>query len=195
MKFVRPLVFVLGLAATAAFGADTPASAAPAQPAGKKTFPTARVAWINTSAFLNEEKGVKQLVRVLKELELEFSSQQSELSLLNEKLRTLVGELNKLQAGGAANADAIKAKQEEGLKLQQELQGKQQQFQAAVGEAQQQKQAPIVADLTKTMSTYAKEHDLGMIIDISKMGDALVIAQPELDVTDDFVAYYNAAHP
>jgi len=61
--------------------------------------------------------------------------------------------------------------------------------------AQQQKQAPVVAELTKALNAYAKEHDLGFVLDISKLGDAGVYAQPELDITADFIATFNAAHP
>ena len=98
-------------------------------PAAAKEVPLSRVAWLNSRAFFAEETGIKRLVRSVKELELEFSGTESELSLLNEKLRTLVGELQKLQAGGEANAKAIEEKQTEGMQLQQELQAKQQQAQ------------------------------------------------------------------
>src|SRR6185369_6122910 len=136
MKFSRLLLSFLGLALGAvSLSAQAPAAtpATPAKPA-VKLLPVSRVAWINTSAFLAEEGGIKQLVRVLKELELEFSGTQSELSLMQEKLRTLVGELNKLQAGGEANAAAIQEKQAAGLKLQRELQAKQQEAQQAVSQ-------------------------------------------------------------
>ncbi len=198
MKSVRILVTLFSITlGCLSLSAQTPAAApAPAaKPAAPKVIPTGKLAWINTQEFAAEEGGIKQLVRVMKELELEFSSSQSELSLLQEKLRTIVGELKKLQADPVANADAIKAKQTEGLGIQQELQTKQQQFQAAVQAAQQQKQAPVVAELTKALNAYAKEHDLGFVLDISKLGDAGVYAQPELDITADFIATFNAAHP
>jgi Skp family chaperone for outer membrane proteins len=193
MKSVRFLVTL----ATLTLGALTLSAQTPAAPAAKpgKVVPLSRIAWINSGAFVAEETGIKQLVRVLKQMELEFSGQQSELSLLQEKLRTLVGELQKLQAGGAANADAMKQKQTEGLALQQELQAKQQQFQAALQQAQQDKQGPIATEMSKAIAAYAKERELGVVFDAAKMGDALVSAQPELDVTEDFIAYYNASHP
>ncbi len=195
MKSARLLVTLLSLTLGAlSLSAQAPATPA-AKPAAAKVIPTSRIAWINSADFVAEDRGIKQLLRVLKELELEFSTQQSELSLLNEKLRTIVGELNKLQADPVANADAIKQKQTDGLKLQQELQGKQQQFQAAVQAAQQEKQGPVVQEITKAMTAYAKERDLGLIFDISKLGEGVISAKPELDVTADFVAYYNAAHP
>jgi Skp family chaperone for outer membrane proteins len=193
MKSVRFLVILSTLTlGSLSLSAQTPAAAKPAAP---KVIPTARVAWINSSEFAAEEVGIKQLLRVLKELELEFSAQQSDLSLQSEKLRTIVGELKKLGADPVANADAIKQKQTEGLALQQELQGKQQQFQAAVQAAQQQKQGPIVNDLTKAIADYAKSHDLSLILDVAKLGEGVVSADPSIDVTADFIATYNAAHP
>lgn len=200
MKSVRFLVTLFSITlGCLSLSAQAPAAPAPAKPAATpaapKVIPTGRLAWINTQEFAAEEGGVKQLVRVMKELELEFSGAQSELSLLNEKLRTIVGELKKLQADAVANAEAIKAKQTEGLQIQQDLQNKQQQFQAAVQAAQQQKQGPVVTELTKALAAYAKDHDLGFVFDVSKLGDAGVYAKPELDITADFIATFNAAHP
>ena len=196
MKLSRLCFSLLGLVlGCAALSAQTPAAKPAPATATAKVLPVSRVAWINSNAFLAEEGGIKALVRVLKELELEFSGTQGELSLLNEKLRTLVGELNKLQAGGAANAAAIQAKQEEGVKLQSELQAKQQQAQAAIGQAQQEKQAPVAADVGKSLTAFAKERQIGLLFDVAKLTDGIIAAQPELEVTTDFIAYYNASHP
>jgi Skp family chaperone for outer membrane proteins len=203
MKSSRTLLFLTsfalvcaqGVAQTPAAAAAAPAAPAAAKPAAPKVLPMTKIAWVNSSLFLDEQNGIKQLVRSGKELELEFSAQQGDLALQNEKLRTLVGEINKLQAGGATNAEAIQAKQAEGMKLQEELQAKQQAFQAAVQQAQQTKQGPIVAELTKSLDAYAKAHEIGMLFDVAKLGNAVLAAQPELDVTVDFVAEFNASHP
>ena len=192
MKLSRLLLSLLGLTlGCAMLPAQTTAAAKPAA----KVLPVSRVAWINSSAFMDEAGGIKALIRVLKELELEFSGTQSELSLLNEKLRTLVGELNKLQAGGEANAPAIQEKQAAGLKLQRELQTKQQEAQTAIGQAQQEKQGPIAAEIGKALTAFAKEREIGLLFDVAKINDGLIVAQPELDVTADFIAYYNTSHP
>ena len=191
MKFPRLLLSLLGLVlGSVTLSAQTAAAAKPV-----KLLPVSRVAWLNSSAFLADEGGIKQLVRVLKQLELEFSGTQSELSLLNEKLRTLVGELNKLQAGGEANAAAIQEKQAAGVKLQRELQDKQQQAQAAVQQAQQDKQGPVSAEIGKALTAFAKEREIGILFDVAKLNEGIISAQPELEVTSEFIAYYNAAHP
>jgi len=192
MKFSRLLVSVLTLTlgcVSLAAQATTAAAPAPA------LLPLSRVAWVNSNAFAAEEGGIKQLVRNIKELQLEFGGTESELSLLNEKLRTIVGELQKLQAGGEANAQAFQEKQAEGLALQRELQQKQQQAQQAFGQAQQEKQGPVFAELGKALAAFAKERQLGFIFDVAKLGDGVLAAQPELEVTNDFIAYFNASHP
>ncbi|HEX2861652.1 MAG TPA: OmpH family outer membrane protein [Lacunisphaera sp.] len=192
MKFPRLLLSALSLTLGCVL---LPAQATTAASAPAKVLPVARVAWVNTNAFVAEEGGIKQLVRNIKELELEFSGAESELNLQSEKLRTLVSELQKLQAGGEANAQAIQEKQAEGIKLQRELQAKQQQAQAAFGQAQQEKQGPIFAEIGKALTAFAKEREIGFILDVAKLGDGVLVAQPELEVTNDFIAYFNASHP
>lgn len=192
MKLPRPFHFALLalLIAVPLAAQTTTAAAAPA-----KQVPVAKVAWMDSRAFFNEEAGIKRLVRSVKELELEFSGTESELNLLREKLRTIVGELQKLQAGGEENKQAIQDKQAEGLKLQQELQGKQQQAQQAVAQAQQQKQGPVMADIGKALEAYAKDRDLGVLLDAAKLGDAMLYAKPDLEITEDFISYFNAQNP
>ena len=190
MKSFR--LFLLPLLA-ATLGA--PLTAQPKSPAVVKTVETARVAYINSSAFLDARTGLKQLVRVTQALELEFSSTQSELSLLGEKLRTIGGELNKLNSDPVANAKAMADKQVEGQRLQQELQAKQQAAQEAYNKRAQETHAPVAAEIGQAVRAFAKERDISLIFDAAKLGDALLDAKPELDLTLDFIGYYNAKHP
>ena len=190
MKSFRP--FLLSLLATALVA---PLAAQPTTVTVIKTIEPVRVAYLNSGAFLDERSGIKQLVKVAQGLELEFSSTQSELSLLNEKLRTIVGELTKLSADPVANAKAIEEKQTAGQKLQQELEGKKQAGQEAYSKRVQEMQAPIAANIGKELRAFAKERDLGLLLDAAKLGEAILDAKPELDLTVDFVNYYNARHP
>ncbi|MBI2498239.1 MAG: OmpH family outer membrane protein [Opitutae bacterium] len=190
MKSLRPLLLSLLAVALAA-----PLAAQPAKTTVIKAVEPARLAYVNSAAFLDANTGIKQLVRAAQGLELEFSNTQSELSLLNEKLRTLVGELNKLNADPTGNAKAIADKQAAGVKLQQELQAKQQAGQEAYNKRSQEVQGPIAAEIGKELRAFAKERDLGLLFDIAKLGDAVLDAKPELDLTADFVGYFNAKHP
>jgi Skp family chaperone for outer membrane proteins len=185
--------FLLSSLLVAALGVSL--SAQPKALGAVKLVDVSRIAYVNSVQFGDENTGIKALVRVIKSLELEFASTQSELSLLNEKLRTISGEINKLRADPVTNAKALEEKQTTGLKMQQELQVKQQQAQAAVNQRQQQTQAPVTSDITKELRAFAKERDVSMLFDVSKLGDALLDAKTEMDLTADFVAYYNAKHP
>lgn len=170
----------------------------PAQPVKTpvvKAVETGRVAYVNSSSFLDPATGIKQLVKVNHTLELEFSTQQSELSLLGEKLRTLVGELGKLRAEPTPDAKAIEQKQAAGLALQQELQSKQQAAQQAYTKRQQELQGPVSEQLGKELRLFAQARDISMLFDAAKLGDALIDAKPELDLTADFIADFNAKNP
>ena len=188
MKSLRPLF--IALLATGLL-APLPAQTAKTP----KVIEPARVAFVNSTAFLDEQTGIKQLVRTAQGLELEFSGTQSELSLLNEKLRTLVGELKKLSADPVANAKAIADKQAAGQELQQQMQAKQQAAQEAFNKRSQEVQGPVAAEISKEIRAFAKERDLAMLFDLAKLGDSVLDAKPELDLTADFVGYFNAKHP
>lgn len=190
MKFFR-----LSLLALVAAALATSLPAQPKPTPAVKAVETARVAFVSSAQFLDETTGLKQLVRVAKALELEFSGTQSELSLLNEKLRTLAGEINRLRADPVANAKALEEKQTAGFQMQQDLQAKQQKAQASFQQRQQETQGPITTEITKELQAFAKERDISMLFDASKLGDALFYAKVELDLTPDFIAYYNAKHP
>ena len=192
MKSLRPLFLsLMAIALAAPLAAQTAPAATPAP----KVIEPVRLAFVNSAAFLDETAGIKQLVRAAQGLELEFSTTQSELSLLNEKLRTIVGELNKLNADATTNAKAIGEKQAAGVALQQDLQSKQQAAQQAYAKRSQEVQGPIAVEIGKELRAFAKERDLGMVLDLAKLGEAVLDAKPELDVTAAFVAYYNAKHP
>ena len=190
MKSFRLLV--LPLLATALVA---PLSAQPKSPSVIKTIESARVAYVNSSAFLDPNTGIKKLVRANQALELEFSGTQSELSLLNEKLRTLAGELQKLSADPVANAKVISEKQGQGERMQRELAGKQQAAQEAFSKRAQEAQAPIITEIGQAIRVFAKERDISLLLDMAKLGEAVLDAKPELDLTADFVASYNAKHP
>ena len=160
-----------------------------------KAMETSSVAYINSSAFLDPATGIKQLVRAAQSLELEFSSTQSALSLRSEQLRTLVAELQKLGADPVANAKAIAEKQAEGQRLQQELQARGQAAQEAFNKRSQEVQGPVSAQVTKELRAFALQRDIGLLFDATKLSDSMLAAKPELDITAEFIGYYNAKHP
>jgi len=190
MKTFRLLFLPLLAAALAA-----PLAAQPKISGIAKAMEPAAVAYINSGAFLDPATGIKQLVKSTQSLELEFSSTQSDLSLRAEKLRTLVSELQKLSAEPITNAKAIADKQAEGQKLQQELQARQQAAQETFNKRAAEVQGPVTTEIGKELRAFALQREIGLVFDATKMGDVMLAAKPELDITADFISYYNAKHP
>jgi len=190
MKSLRPLCFSLLAIVLAA-----PLAAQPVKTPVVKGIEPVRLAYINSNAFLDATNGIKQLVKATQGLELEFSSTQSDLSLAAEKFRTLVTEMNKLNADPVANAKALAEKQTLGQQMQQELQAKQQAAQEAYNKRAQEVQGPIAAEIGKAMHAFAKERNIGLLLDTAKLGDMVLDASPELDLTTDFINYFNAKNP
>jgi Skp family chaperone for outer membrane proteins len=190
MKSFRPLI--LSLLAT---GLTVSLSAQPAKTSVVKAVEPARVAYVNSNAFLEPATGIKQLVKAYQTLELEFAPQQQELTLMQEKLRTVIAEINKLKGEATPDTKVIDEKQTAGIAMQQEMQAKQQAAQQAFQKRQQELQGPVSTELGKELRNFAQERDITMLFDLAKLGDALLDAKPEADLTPDFVAYFNAKHP
>ena len=53
----------------------------------------------------------------------------------------------------------------------------------------------VLGENANALDAYAKAHEIGMLFDVAKLGNAVLAAQPELDVTADFIAEFNASHP
>ena len=187
--------FRLSLLPLMAAALIAPLSAQTNAPAVVKTVEPTRIAYVNSGLFLEPTTGIKQLVRVAQGLELEFSNTQSELSLLGEKLRTLSAELTKLNADPVANAKAMAEKQAEGQRIQQEFQTKKEAAQEAYSKRAQETQTPVAAEIGKELRSFAKERNIDLLLDMAKMGEMVFQAKPELDLTADFIGYYNAKHP
>ncbi len=42
---------------------------------------------------------------------------------------------------------------------------------------------------------FRQERGIDLLLDSSKLGPALLSAKPEMDLTNDFIAWFNARHP
>ena len=79
--------------------------------------------------------------------------------------------------------------------IQQEFQSKQQAAQQAFTQRQQELQGPVSTNLGKELRVFSQDRDLTMLFDVAKLGEGVLDAKPEADLTADFIAFYNAKHP
>lgn len=173
------------------------AGAAFAQPGAQPAAQT-KIGWIDTAAFAGDEKGaggVTKYVNAMRALDTEFQPRVTELRNLDAKIKGIADELQKMQANTAVpvNQQTLLQKQEEGQKLQRELEFKQKDAEAALNTRRSQVLGPITADIGKAIGEFAKQKGYAIVLDIAALANAnaILVFEPTADLTKEFIAYYN----
>jgi len=204
MKNIRIFATTLMLAALLAVsasaqtrpGTGTAAPSRPAATAPTGPLPDTKIAFIDTGAFSDEKEGIVRYVNAMRSLETEFKPRQTELDGMNTRIKALADEINKLNSGSSVvDPKTIQAKQEEGERLQRDIDYKKKQADADFAKRYQDVVSPISADIGKALDQFATSHGITMILDISKLAPAVLTANPNMDVTRVFVTEYNSTHP
>jgi Skp family chaperone for outer membrane proteins len=172
-----------------------PLAAQPKPTAESKAIGPARVASINTEGFVDPANGIKQLVKALKQLEQEFQAQQSELMDLSNRLNALAQEITQLRANPPADPKIVAGKTAEAQQLQRLMKQKGDAAQAAYNKRTKELRQPIEAEIALEFTSYMQDRNFAMLLDSSRMGGPVLAARPDLDVTGDFIAFFNAKHP
>jgi outer membrane protein len=178
--------------------AQKPASPQPAAPAAASSaaVPESKIAFVNTEAFGDEKGGIARYVSALKSLEREFQPRNTELVSIQNQIKGIADELQKLQAASVvADPKALQAKQDQGEKLQRDLKYKKEQADADFQRRYQEVVSPISEDIGKALDAFAKSRGITMILDVSKMAPAILTATDGMDVTRAFISDYNTKNP
>ncbi|HEY0547672.1 MAG TPA: OmpH family outer membrane protein [Pyrinomonadaceae bacterium] len=205
MRIIRlfaATLFIAAIAAIPAFaqqrgGAQQPAATAPAQPQQSTgPVPASKIAFVNTQAFADDKIGIARYVAALKNLDREFQPRVTEMQNMANRLKTLNDDIQKLSSNPAVvDEKTINAKREEGEGLQRDLEYKKKQYDAAVGKRYEEVVGPISNDIGNALTTYAKAHGITMILDASKLLEAIITVDPNMDITSEFISEYNSKNP
>ena len=166
--------------------------------ANAQTFTPAKVATINSSAFLDEKVGITRLVKAYAALNIEFKPRQEELVRINAQIAKLTKEIQDLQSSAnnpAANQNVINtqinAKTDEGSWLEIDFKRKQEDAKVAFEKREKSLTGPIMLDLSNAVDAYAKKTGIDVIIDLSKT-DAVYAYSTASNITTAFIADFNA---
>lgn len=166
--------------------------------AGAQPAP-AKIGWIDTQAFGDEKAGVTKYVNAMKALDTEFKPRVTELQTLDNKIKSIATELETMQKNTAVpvKPETVVAKQEEGQRLQRELEFKQKDAEAAFQARRTAVLGPITNDLGKAIQEYAKQKGYTVVLDIAALfnANAILMLDPAADITKEFIAYYNTRPP
>lgn len=153
-----------------------------------------KIGLINSYAFSDEKAGITKFIAATGMLNREFAPLQTELNTMNTRLGTLGKEIEGLRNVQAANPTSVQAKYDEAEKLQRDIKFKTEDAKARYEKRQQQVLGPIQEAIGKGLQEYAKQKGYALIFDSSKdqNGFLIAIGDQSLDVTKDFITYYNA---
>lgn len=191
----RVSLFIVSVVFAAVFAASSFAqNSGAAQPAGP-----VKIGIINTFSFGDEKAGITKYINALKAINTEFTPTQTELDTMNTRLTNLAKEIQVFRdqaSTGKVPIDekTVQAKVDEAEKLQRDLKFKQEDAKARYEKRQQAVIGPVMQDIGKALQDFAKQKGFTLLLDIAKdeVGLVLAIGDEKIDVTKDFITYYNA---
>lgn len=154
-----------------------------------------RTAYLNSALFFDNHIGIRKLIVINRTIEEEFMPRQQELQGMAQKVAALQEEAKQLEAAQPANPQGAAAKRREAETLQRQIDFKQKEARSQVAKRAQELRASTIQEIQREFREYAAARNIGMLWDVSKVGEALLYAGPDADVTTDFIAYYNQKHP
>jgi len=199
MKIYRLIAaaFVTAIALSPTFAQQQrpaqPAAPAPAT-ASQANIPESKVALINTEAFADEKQGIVRIVTAMKRVESEFQPRRTELQQLQQKVNQLTEDINKTTP--IAAPQEIQRKQDTLDQAKKDAQRKGEDAQTAYNKRMQEVLGPVYEDLGKALDTFAKARGVTLLLDVSKIGPAILNTPPEaMDVTRAFITEFNTKFP
>jgi Skp family chaperone for outer membrane proteins len=160
-----------------------------------------RIAFVDTNAFIQPERGIKRLLDALNNVERDFAPRRAELSDMQQRLQKLLEQFSYL---GPIPTDPEPMTSERRTKLKEEAEQmkrnfelRQKAFDNAYDQRVRQTTAPIYKEIQHSLETFARTHNITMLLDASKSpcsaGDCSMMNR--LDVTAEFIAEYNRLNP
>ena len=150
---------------------------------------------IDTAIFSNEKVGIFLVIDASTSLRNEFRVRDQELQTLEARLNTLVEDIRKLREANVVDQKTIQAKQDEGLRLQEDFDTKKQRYQTDYSRRYSQVMGPVSRQIGKALDEFAAQHGITMTLDVSKMMPAVLTALPTVEVTAAFIAEFNRKNP
>jgi Skp family chaperone for outer membrane proteins len=173
-----------------------PAVPQPAPVVAPANVPASKIAIVDTTVFGDEKAGIKRYINAVNTVQRAFEGKNTELRNLQSQIKAIADEITKLSANpNVVSQESVRAKREEGERLQRDLKYKKEQADADFEKRYTEVVGPVSNDIGNALIQYASQNGLTMILDISKLAPAVLSVNPAMDVTQAFIADYNSKHP
>ena len=144
----------------------------------------AKIAYVNLQKALNESTAGKD---AKEEMSKEVKKRQEEVNAKQEELKKLKEDIEK--KGAILSKEAREQKEMEFNKKSQEFQKSFMQSEDVLRKKEQESVREIIKELEDIVKTLAKEKGYAYVIEKTESG--LLVAPPDMDLTDDVVKIYN----
>jgi len=152
----------------------------------------ATVAFINVPKFGDSKAGIKRYVAAADALDREFEVRDRELKAIADKAAALE---NELKGGATMKPDVYQAKRDEYERLKREFTFKQEEGKALYQKRQNELLGPVTEHILKELDAFAKANGIKVVLDVSKLAELIVVYSADADITNAFIADYNAKNP
>lgn len=157
----------------------------------------AKVVVINPAAFDGKD-GITKYANAINAFEAEMKPLQTEIDGLANRYQNLGKEIQTIQANAAKSPavpidqKAAQAKVEEYQNLELTIKRKQEDGNRRAEASRDRIMGPILEEIGKAMDDFAKAKGYALILDASKLGQAILAWDPaKVDVTKEFITYFN----
>jgi Skp family chaperone for outer membrane proteins len=151
-----------------------------------------KLAVVDTEAFADPKTGVQKLINAINQLEAEFKPKRDEITSLQARYTALVNEIQNAQKTGAA---VDPAKVDQAQQLESDIKRKQEDGQKTFERRSRQVTDPLNTDLAKALTAYARTKGYDVVLDAAKFAGTMIVVNQGIDITDAFIADYNAKNP
>lgn len=165
--------------------------------------PAIKVMFVNTTAF-EAKDGITRYNNAIDTVNKEFETTRADIRNMMTRHDALAKEVTQIQTtlNSTPNPQLsplvkqLETKVDEGRNLETEIKRKQEDARVRYERREAEVLGPIRADIGRAMDDFAKQRGYSVILDPSKMAQAILVYDAaKADVTKDFITFYNARPP
>jgi len=177
---------IVALSSVLAQTRPAPTQAAPAGP-----IPDSKIAVIYSAEFTDPKTGIARFGTLVSALNREFEKTKKDLDTLQQRAQQLSDDIEKTR--NVADPKQLQQKVDQLEQMKIDIKRKGEDAQTAYDKRQGEIFQPLQDDIGKALETYAKAHNINVVIDGSRV--PVVYAADSLDITRAFIAEFNSKFP
>ncbi|HEX8136488.1 MAG TPA: OmpH family outer membrane protein [Pyrinomonadaceae bacterium] len=149
------------------------------------------VAVIDSKTFVHPQNGIIVLEQAVSRLKHDLQPRRTQLQQLRERYQSIINEINKATQINGANIGWLRQKVDEVEGLEAELERLSGEYEEAYNRQIEAIVEPHRKAIAEVLQSIAKKRGYLVVLDRSKMKDAIIYVAKECDVTNELINQYN----